>query len=65
MTAIAAIFSVGCIVITGVFKGATVRVIRSPARMLPQARRVIGLITAGSFSLMGEWAANRGCPMVT
>lgn len=33
--------------------------------MLPQASRLMGLITAGSFSLMGDSAAKRGCPAET
>lgn len=33
--------------------------------MLPQARRLMGLITAGLFSLIGDKGLNRGCPMDT
>lgn len=33
--------------------------------MLPQASRLIGLITAGLFSLIGERGLNRGWPIVT
>lgn len=40
-------------------------VIRRPAMILPQARRLMGFTTFGSFSLIGEKAENRGCPMVT
>lgn len=40
-------------------------VIKSPAAMLPQARRLIGLTTVGLFSLIGEKALNRGCPIET
>lgn len=56
----AAIFNgVGMVIICVL--GITIfEVIRSPARTLPQARRLIGLITAGSFSLIGEIALNRG-----
>lgn len=55
----------GGIVMTGVFDGRKLDVIISPAMMLPQASRLIGLITAGSFSLIGERGRNRGVPMVT
>ena len=61
----AASFNAGGIVITGVFAGEMFEVIRRPAIMLPQANRLIGLITAGLFSLMGERAVNRGCPIDT
>ena len=61
----AANFSRGGIDIIGVFKGVILEVISRPAIMLPQASRLIGLITAGLFSLMGERALNRGCPMDT
>lgn len=37
----------------------------NPAMMLPQASRLIGLITRGLFSLIGERAKNRGVPIVT
>lgn len=50
----------GGIVITGVFSGRKLEVRRRPARMLPQARRLIGLITIGLFSLMGDCGRNRG-----
>lgn len=55
----------GCIVITGVFKGVRFEVIRSPAIMLPHASRLIGLITIGLFSLIGERGLSRGCPITT
>lgn len=61
----AASFSTGGIDITGVFRGMMLEVIRRPAMMLPQANRLIGLITAGLFSLMGERVLNRGCPIDT
>lgn len=61
----AASFSEGGIVITGVFKGIIFEVIRRPAIMLPQASRLIGLITVGLFSLIGDRGLNRGCPMIT
>jgi len=53
------------IVMIGVFRGRMLDIIRSPAIMLPQARRLIGLITAGLFSLIGEKELNRGCPIDT
>lgn len=65
VTARAASLRIGGIDITGVFRGVMFEVIRRPAMMLPQARRLIGLITVGVFSLMGERELNRGCPMVT
>lgn len=52
-------------VITGVFGSTVFDVIRSPARMLPQASRLMGLITEGLFSLIGERVLNRGCPIET
>lgn len=53
------------IVITGVLVGRKFEVISSPAMMLPQASRLIGLITDGLFSLMGAVVVKRGCPMET
>lgn len=41
------------IVMGGVFIGSVNEVIRNPAVMLPSARRVIGEVTAGLFSLTG------------
>ncbi len=64
-TVSAASFRRGGIDITGVFKGRMFEVINSPAMMLPQASRLIGLITAGLFSLIGESELNRGCPIET
>ena len=52
--------SEGCIVIMGVLRGVMLEVITRPAIMLPQASRLMGLITAGLFSLMGESARKRG-----
>lgn len=57
--------SISGIDITGVFSGSRLEVIRRPATMLPQASRLIGLITAGLFSLIGESALNRGRPIET
>lgn len=61
----AAIFRAIGIVIMGVLKGKKLEVIISPAIILPQASRLIGLITNGLFSLMGESGRNRGDPIVT
>lgn len=61
----AASFKRGGIDMTGVFSGVMLEVRRRPATMLPHANRLIGLITAGLFSLIGERALNRGCPMDT
>lgn len=52
-------------VMIGVLIGRIFEVIRRPAKMLPQARRLIGLIVVGSFSLMGERGLNRGWPRDT
>ena len=65
VTTRAASFSRGGIDITGVFRGIILEVIRRPAIMLPHASRLIGLITAGLFSLMGDRALNRGWPIET
>lgn len=56
----AANLSMGGMVIIGVLRGVIFEIIRRPATMLPQARRLIGLITAGLFSLIGESGKNRG-----
>jgi len=53
-------FSEGCIVMMGVFRGVMLEVISRPAMMLPQASRLIGLMTAGLFSLIGERGRKRG-----
>lgn len=52
-------------VIMGVLRGVMDEVIISPAIILPQASRLIGLITAELFSLIGEREENRGWPMET
>lgn len=59
-TARAASFNRGGMVMTGVFRGIILEVIKRPAKMLPQASRLMGLITAGLFSLMGEKGTKRG-----
>lgn len=48
------------IVIMGVLRGVILLVRISPATILPPANRLIGLITAGLFSLIGDRALNRG-----
>lgn len=65
VTARAASFKSGGIVITGVLRGRMLDVIRRPAMMLPQARRLIGEITAGLFSLIGDSVLKRGWPIDT
>lgn len=65
VTARAASLRNGGIDIIGVFKGVMFEVRISPARILPQAKRLMGLITAGLFSLMGERGLKRGWPMET
>jgi len=55
----------GGMVIMGVLEGRMFDVRIKPATMLPQASRLIGLITWGSFSLIGESGRNRGVPMET
>lgn len=65
VTARAAVFRRGGMDITGVLRGRILEVINNPARMLPQARRLMGLITVGLFSLIGESELNRGNPIDT
>lgn len=65
VTVRAASFNSGGIDITGVFRGVILSVIRRPARMLPQARRLIGLSARLLFSLIGGREENRGFPMHT
>lgn len=52
VTAIAAIFVIAGMVIGGVFRGRMKDVMSRPAVMLPTARRVIGLVIVGLFSLI-------------
>ena len=56
----AAILSRGGIDITGVFSRGRLEVRSRPATILPQASRLIGLMMAGLFSLIGESGAKRG-----
>lgn len=53
------------IVMMGVLDGRKYEVIIRPAMMLPQARRSMGAVTAGLFSLIGDKEENRGQPIVT
>ena len=61
----AASFSKGGIDIMGVFRGVMFEEINRPATMLPRASRFKGLVSAGSFSLIGEKELNRGWPRET
>lgn len=61
----AVVFIIIGIVMTGVFIGRKFCVIISPAMILPQASRLMELITNGLFSLIGDKGKNRGVPMVT
>lgn len=61
----AANFRRGGMDMTGVFRGVIEEVMIRPAIMLPHARRLIGLITAGLFSLIGGSEGNRGWPIDT
>lgn len=65
VTARAAVFRRRGIDMMGVFRGVMLEVIKRPAIMLPQASRLIGLITVGLFSLMGDRGLNRGWPIDT
>jgi len=65
VTVRAASFRRGGMDITGVFRGIILEVISKPAIMLPQASRLMGLMTAGLFSLIGESELNRGWPIAT
>lgn len=65
VTARAAILRRGGMDITGVFRGVMLEVIRRPAIILPQASRLMGLITVGLFSLMGGRGLKRGKPIET
>lgn len=55
----------GGMVITGVFRGRKLEVMTRPAIMLPQARRLMGLMMEGLFSLMGDRGRKRGWPIET
>lgn len=55
----------GGMVITGVFRGRKLEVMTRPAIMLPQARRLMGLMMEGLFSLMGDRGRKREWPIET
>lgn len=61
----AAIFRTTGMVMTGVLEGRKLDVMISPAMMLPQASRLMGLITDALFSLIGDMGRKRGVPIVT
>lgn len=65
MTARAASLRVEGMVMVGVFKGVMYEVINKPAKILPQASRLIGLIKLEWFSLIGGSGLCRGCPIET
>lgn len=65
VTVRAASFSIGGIDMTGVLVGIMLEEISKPAMILPHASRLMGLITAGLFSLIGERELKRGCPIDT
>lgn len=65
VTVRAASFRSGGMVIIGVLNGRKFVVRSRPAIMLPHASRLRGFVTEGLFSLIGERALNRGCPMDT
>lgn len=52
-------FITGVITIIGVLLGSMLEVISRPARMLPQASRLIGFITSLGVSSIGERGAIR------
>lgn len=60
VTARAASFRVKGMDAIGVLGGRIFEMRRRPATMLPQANRLIGLITVGLFSLIGDRGLNRG-----
>lgn len=49
----------------GVLRGNMLEERRRPVIILPQAKRLIGLIRVLLFSLIGERLLNRGCPIET
>lgn len=65
VTARAASLRRGGMVMMGVLDGMKFEVTIRPATILPQAKRLMGLMTEGLFSLIGESARNRGVPMET
>lgn len=65
VTARAASLRRGGIVRMGVLIGRRFEVINNPVKILPQASRLMGLIRAESFSLIGARGRHRGCPKET
>lgn len=65
VTIIAVILMYRGIVIGGVFVGRMNEVMMNPAVMLPNARRVIGEVTAGLFSFIGVRGGIRTKPACT
>lgn len=65
VTVRAAILRTKGIVIRGVLRGGILAVMSSPAKILPQASRLMGFMTVRLFSLIGETGLNRGWPMET
>lgn len=61
----AAVLVIVGIVIGGVLFGRMYDVIISPAKMLPRASRVIGLMIVGLFSFMGVMTVVRVYPVCT
>lgn len=52
-------------VMGGVLRGRVFEVMKRPAAMLPQAKRLMGLMMAGLFSLIGGRGLKRGWPIET
>lgn len=65
VTIMAAVFVMMGMVIGGVFVGGMKDVISRPARMLPKASRVMGLMIVGLFSLIGMVEGVRVNPVCT
>lgn len=63
VTMMAAVFVMVGMVIGGVFMGRVRDEISKPAMMLPKARRIMGRMAGGVFSLMGVIVGVRVCPV--
>lgn len=61
----AVVFKYHGIVRTWMLVGGVLYVMKNPARMLPNARRLIGLVRSGLFSLIEINGGNRGFVMTT
>lgn len=61
----AAVFVVIGMVMGGVLFGRIYDVMSEPAKMLPRASRVMGLMILGLFSFMGVMTVVRVCPVWT